>query len=169
MISTNATPRREAVLRFLASLEDELRLLGELTEVASKARAASPENEGQEGLQYHLERQGELCSALEAQRRERSKMLTDGGHRPNDLLVVVLGALPKDEHPSAVDVFKRYVDAAEAAQREIDINREFFSVALATLEDTLEAVVSTVSSRAVYDANGSSVGPQTALCVSTVT
>lgn len=169
MISTQAMPRKDVVLRFLSSLEEERQLLERLAETAARARSASPDAPGDEGLQHHLERQAEMCSALEAQRRKRAKMLSDGGHRANDLLVVVLGALPKDEHPAAVDTFTRYVDAAEAAQREIDVNREFFSVALATLEDTIEAVVSTVSSSAVYDARGSSSGSTTALCVSTVT
>lgn len=169
MISTQGSPRKEAVMSWLASLEEELELLRGLADAASRARMAAPDIEGPEGLRHHLERQAELCSALESHRRARAKMLADGGHRANDLLVVVLGALPKDEHPAVVDVFKRYIDAVEAAQREIDVNREFFSVALATLEDTIEAVVSGACSGAVYDATGSSAGPKTALCVSTVT
>lgn len=169
MISTQSTPDKDDVLRWLASLEEELVLLAQLEEAARKARAASPEDNGAEGLHQHLEKQAELCASLEAHRRERSRTLSDAGHRANDLLVVVLGALPKDEHPAAIDTFKRYVDAAEAAQREIDVNREFFSVALASLEDTLEAVVSGVSSGSLYNADGRNPGGTTALCVSTVT
>jgi hypothetical protein len=156
-------------MRWLASLEEELGLLEQLADAAARARAVSPEREGAEGLEQALERQATLCSQLEAHRKARAAMLEEAGHRAKDLLVVVLGALPKDEHPAAVDIFKRYVDAAEATQREIDVNREYFSVALATLEDTIDAVVSGVSAGAVYDASGSSSKTKTALCVSTVT
>lgn len=169
MISTHEIPRREAVFVWLTSLEEELPMLEQLAEVAAEARTASPEEGGPEGLHALLELQTDLCSRLEAHRHNREKMLSEGGIRKEDLLVAVLGALPKDEHPSAVDAFSRYIDAAEAAQRQIDINREFFSVALATLEDTLESVVSGVCSTDFYDASGSSMGPNTALCVSTVT
>lgn len=169
MISTQATPDKDDVLRWLGSLEEELTLLAQLGETAQRARSASPEDDGAEGLHKCLERQAELCAALEGHRRNRTMMLAESGHRASDLLVVVLGALPRDEHPAAIDTFKRYVDAAEATQREIDVNREFFSVALASLEDTLEAVVSGVSNGAVYDQEGRSPGETTALCVSTVT
>lgn len=155
---------------WLSSLEKELTLLEQLTDAASRARAAAPERDSEGGgLHRLLERQAELCAQLEQLRRDRARTLADEGHRADDLLVVALGAVPKDEHPAVIDTFKRYVDAAEAAQREIDINREFFSVALATLEDTIEAVVSGVRQNAVYDANGSSTGSRSALCVSTVT
>ena len=156
-------------MRWLASLDEELALLQQLGAAASAARAVSPEREGAAGLEELLRRQAELCAELEVHRRTRAAMLAEVGHRANDLLVVVLGALPKDEHPAAIDIFKRYVDAAEATQREIDVNREYFSVALATLEDTIEAVVSGVSTSTVYDAKGSSSRTKTALCVSTVT
>ena len=169
MISTQGSPRRDAAIRWLTSLEEELVLLEELALTAAEARSTPPDRQGAGRLEQLLERQGELCAALENHRRLRTDMLAQLGHRANDLLVVVLGALPTEEHPAAIDVFRRYVDSAEATQREIDVNREFFSVALATLEDTIEAVVSGVTSSGVYDSSGSSVGDKTALCVSTVT
>lgn len=168
MISTQS-PNEEAAARWLLSLEEEVGLLEQLADSAVRARAASPQGEAESGLRSALEKQAELCAALESHRRSRSQMLADEGHRANDLLVVVLGALPKDQHPAAVDTFKRYIDAAEKTQREIDVNREFFSVALATLEDTIEAVAVGTSTSSVYDAKGKSSGSTTALCVSTMT
>ena len=170
MISTLEAPNREAVIHFLSSLRRELRLLEDLRNAAAQARTTSPDEESGEGLQQILERQTEMCAELEVMRRQRIAILAEDGYRVSDLLVVVLGALPKDDHPEVIDLFKQYVDVAEATQREIDVNREFFSVALATLEDTIGAVISTVKSRAVYDAKGSSLGDgSTALCVSTMT
>lgn len=167
-MSNQGSPTKDAVARVISSLEDEVILLGELADAASRARTAPPDGETG-GLHRLLERQAELCAALDGHRRERACILKEWGHRANDLLVMVLGGLPKDDHPRVVDLFKTYVDAAEAAQREIDVNREFFSVALATLEDTIDAVVASVSAKGVYDATGNDAGSQTALCVSTVT
>lgn len=169
MISVHEAPNKEAIVHFLASLEDETTILEDIAEAASAARAISPGSEGLQELHRMLEQQAELCSRLESKRRERASVLAKEGHQAKDLLVVILGFLSKEDHPAAIKTFRRYIDMAEKTQREIDINREYFSVALSTLEDTIDAVVSTATSKEFYDSKGGSSGDNIALCVSTIT
>ncbi|MBX2811626.1 MAG: hypothetical protein KTR25_07445 [Myxococcales bacterium] len=169
MISVQEAPKETAVMHFLASLEDEIVVLNDLAQAAAEARVVPPDGTTPNGLHRVLERQAELCFSLEGMRAKRETLLNSNGHSGRDLLVVVLGVLPKEDHPGVVDVFRRYIDAAELTQREIDINQEFFSVALSSLEDTIQEVVCTVSSGDTYNSKGSNSSESVALCVSTVT
>lgn len=169
MISVQEAPKEVAVMHFLASLEDEIVILNDLAQATAGVRSVSPTGGAPVGLHRLLEKQAELCSRLESMRAEREALLADEGHSTKDLLVVVLGVLPKEDHPGVVDVFRRYIDAAELTQKEININQEFFSVALSSLEETIQEVVCNASSGDTYNSKGSNSSESVALCVSTVT
>lgn len=144
---------------WLAGLDDEVAHLRDLAELTRAARVA-PLEHPVEGLAPLLEEQARVCAALEQRRVARDGVLeASGGPRSRDLLVVVLGALPKGEHPEVLERFGRYVAAAEAAQREIEVNREFFTVALSAVEEALEARSGQSRSPVTYDARGGAAPP----------
>lgn len=63
------------------------------------------------------------------------------GYPARDFLVAVLDATPTAQRAEVAERFSAFVAAAEQAQREIQVNREFFSVALASLEDVIDAAM----------------------------
>ena len=132
-------------------LIEETRLLETLTELLIQGRVSRPDRPP---LADVLDQQAQLCDELAKRRADRAARLQANGYGPRDLLVALLAATPKHEQKSAVATFSAYVQAAEQAQAQIDINREFFSVALSAVEDALAAAVP--DSRPVtYDALGS--------------
>ncbi len=156
------------VSRCLDSVEEERELLVRLATAARSSRAVPAGRAGQPELERLLDEQAELCIALERCRMARGGWLAEAGHAARDLLMVLLGQSPREGHSELVERFKRHADAAEAAQREIDVNREFFGVALASLEEVVEAVAG-VGRAEVYDERGSSASDARAICLSTVT
>ena len=157
---------------WIASLSHETALLRELADVTRRTRQVNitPRGpiDGEAEFTNLLERQTELCRELEILRDKRAALLARSGQRPKDLLVVVLASLPKERHAETISAFKEYVDCAEAAQREVDKSREYFAVALSTVEDVLSSVVAK-GTPVTYGANGMREAPTTAFCLSKVT
>ena len=130
-----------------AELVEETQILEQLIELLVEARASRPDRPP---LSDTLDKQAELCEVLAQRRSLRAELLTANGYGSRDLLVALLANTPKAEHDSAVATFGAFVSAAERAQAEIDVNREFFAVALAAVEDAL-AAASPESRKATYD------------------
>ena len=166
-LGTNSRVR--VITKWLESLDGELAQLIELKNLMSRSRSlAGVKSEGKELLD-NLEKQAALCSSLERYREAKDTMLKKLGYRSEELMTIVLGILPREEHPQVIEKFGRVMDESEALQRQIDINREFFSVALATIEDTIMGVAADFNRQNIYNAAGSDVGLAAPLCVSTVT
>ena len=124
---------------WVAQLESETIALRELRAAAAQTRAASLTERHAE-IGPLLDKQAALCDRLAAARNRRRELLAANGRGPRDFLVAVLGQTPPDIHDQVTARFSEYVQAAEEAQREIDLNREFFSIALSSLDDVLGAV-----------------------------
>jgi len=124
---------------WVAQLESETIALRELRAAAAQTRAASL-TERQDEIGPLLQKQATICDRLAAARDRRRELLAANGKGPRDFLVAVLGQTPPDLHAQVTARFSDYVQAAEEAQREIDLNREFFSIALSALDDVLGAV-----------------------------
>jgi hypothetical protein len=116
-------------------LADETQLLRELASAAARTRAAALRTSDLTDL---VEAQTSLCEQLEAFRARRDRVLRAKGYPPRDFLIAVLDDTPRSLHADVSGRFADFVAAAEAAQNEIRINREFFSVALASLEEVLD-------------------------------
>lgn len=132
-------------------LLEETRLLTELTTLLRQARETRPDHAP---LTEVLDAQAVLCEQLAERRVQRSEQLEASGYGPRDLLVALLNGRAKDEQQRIVSTFRGFVEAAEQAQKQIDINREFFAVALAAVEDALAAALPE-SSAPTYEASGS--------------
>lgn len=154
--------------QWLAGLESEICMLQDLEAVAKEARQVSPKLEDQRfaGL---LEKQTQLCLRLEERRTHRARLLDESGHPSKDFLVVVLGATPKETHGEVVKLFGRYLRAAELAQRQVELNREFYALTLGAVEDALAAVAHGPGGPATYDALGQRRGRAGPLSFSTLT
>ena len=146
-------------------LVEETQLLEELTGLLKQARAIRPDRPP---LAEIIEAQAAMCERLAERRAERAQVLTKAGYGPRDLLVALLAGHAKPEHAELVSVFGAFVAAAEQAQVQIDINREFFSVALAAVEDALGAAAPE-SESPTYDLSGGKRRPGGSVIVSTVT
>jgi hypothetical protein len=166
MPATGAIPAQ--VGAWLVGLEGEISLLQDLEAVATEARLVSPKLEDQRFAQL-LEQQTSLCRRLEERRVQRAQLLERSGHPSKDFLVVVLGATPKESHGEVVKLFGRYMRAAELAQRQVALNREFFALTLGAVEDVLSAVVNGPDGPATYDALGQRKGRAGPLSFSTLT
>ena len=147
-------------------LEEETRLLDELAGLLRQSREMRPDHGP---LSQILERQAALCETLANHRTARATQLEALGYGPRDLLVAVLAGTAKEEHEGAVASFGGFVEAAERVQTQIDINREFFSVALAAVEDALTAASPDNGRSATYDRSGISRRPSGSVMISTVT
>lgn len=123
---------------WLESLSAERAMLLELGQLAESSRAASLGGSG--GLEEILARQSELCRRLEALRDVRRAFLADSGAAATDFLPAVLARTAHERHAEVISAFRAYVDAAQAAQHQIDLNKDFFRVALAAVEGTLSSV-----------------------------
>ncbi len=145
-------------------LAEETRLLEQLVQLLTDARATRPDRPP---LNETLDKQAELCEVLSQHRARRSERLQAEGYGPRDLLVALLANTPKDDHQRAVATFGAFVEAAERAQAEIDINREFFTVALSAVEDALTAA--SPQAEATYTASGARPRPGGSVLVSTDT
>ncbi len=150
------------------SLQEELELFLELVQVASTTRDASLDPAGSEfgGL---LERQTEILGRLQEIRSARAEVLRSLGFSSKDLLVIALNQTPRSEHASVMELFSRYIEAAERAQCEVEINREYFGVALGAVEHTIAAVTKSASNAPRYDARGQQSEATPPICMSTVT
>jgi hypothetical protein len=128
---------------WLEALQQETALLRDLTAAAARTRGcALTEERG--ALGQLLKLQSELCEQLEAFRRHRDSRLHQRGYQPREFLVAVLDDTPVTNREPVTAAFSAFVSAAEAAQREIELNREFFSAALATLQDAVEGLTDQV-------------------------
>ncbi|MEM1026250.1 MAG: flagellar export chaperone FlgN [Myxococcota bacterium] len=136
-LTRNTTPAPAS--DWVAHLESETHALRELLEAATQTRAASL-TDRQDQIGPLLEKQALLCEKLERARTRRRALLQESGRGRGDFLVAVLSQTPPALHAQATARFSEYVDAAEAAQREIDINKEFFSIALSALDDIIGTV-----------------------------
>ena len=145
-------------------LIEETHLLEQLVELLVQARATRPDKAP---LTEILDQQATVCEGLAERRAQRAARLQAEGYGARDLLVAMLTNTPKAEHDRAIAVFGAFVKAAERAQAEIDINREFFAVALAAVEDALMAAVPG-GQPATYDLCGGK-RPGGSVMVSTVT
>jgi hypothetical protein len=145
------TTGEAASVALVAAIEQEATLLSELAVVAEAARGPGP---GDPALAELLARQVELCERLEALGAGRRAFLARTGQRAKDFLVALLAELAPDQHPAAVAALDRQVAAAAAAARQIAINREFFGVMLAAVEDTLASVAGDGGRPVTYDARG---------------
>lgn len=119
-------------------LADETELLRELASTAARTRAAALKTPDLTDL---VETQIALCEQLESFRTRRDQLLARLGYPARDFLVAVLDATPTAQRAEVAERFSAFVAAAEQAQREIQVNREFFSVALASLEDVIDAAM----------------------------
>lgn len=124
---------------WVAQLESETLALRELATAASRTRAAALTDEKTQ-LSALLEQQSQLCEQLTRARSRRRALLEASGKGRGDFLVAALAQTPPELHGRVTARFSEYVDAAELAQREIDINREFFSIALSALDDIIGTV-----------------------------
>jgi hypothetical protein len=149
--STEPAPKLDADA-LLVAVERETELLEELADLCQRARGTG--STPLDTLDANLQAQARVCEELEGFRARRAALLGKGGHRVQDLLLVVLGALPREQHDAAIAQFSRFVGAAERAERQITINREYFSVLLSTVEDTIAGVVSGGGRSMTYDARG---------------
>ncbi|MEM7675426.1 MAG: flagellar export chaperone FlgN [Myxococcota bacterium] len=117
-------------------LQDEIGILERLTTLLREVRGIRLD---QMLLTQSLGEQAELCEVLTSRRNRRAVLLAEHGYRSQDLLVALLAGASKSEHDAIIEIFGQYVNMAEQAQSEIDINREFFSVALSAIEGALSA------------------------------
>lgn len=115
-------------------LIDETQVLEQLTDLLTRARQVRPDRPP---LVEILDAQAKLCADLSERRAARAERLQAAGYHPRDLLVAVLAGTPKTEHERTIQTFGAYISAAERAQTQIDVNREFFAVALSAVEDAL--------------------------------
>lgn len=138
-MSSDETFHKDTPFLWAAELARETRTLDALTRAAATTRRCAVSG-GSRELEELLATQANLCEELQAFKERREQQLRQRGYPNKDLLVAALDQSAAGEHASVTAVFSDYVAAAEAAQREIDINREFFGVALSTLQDALEAV-----------------------------
>ncbi|MEL7368464.1 MAG: flagellar export chaperone FlgN [Myxococcota bacterium] len=122
----------------IEELREEISILDKLTHLLRESRQIRLD---QIQLAKCLEDQAQLCDILTTRKERRAAVLHASGYQPQDLLVALLAVAPKTDHDSIIETFGLYVEAAEQAQTEIDMNREFFSVALAAVEDALNAAV----------------------------
>ena len=150
------------------SLKEELQLFQDLAQVAASTRDAALDPAGVEFGEL-LEKQTQIMGRLETIRASRAELLKAMGLLSRDLLVVVLNKSPRAEHPEIMELFGQYIEAAKQAQRQIDINREYFSVALGTVEDTISALTAGVTQPGLYDAQGLQRKAIAPLCMSTMT
>ncbi|MGF1510181.1 MAG: hypothetical protein ACFB9M_11840 [Myxococcota bacterium] len=124
---------------WLERIRNETELLKQLARAAARTRSAALRSSESE-LSEMLSHQSDLCGKLEVHRLQRSGMLRELGYPPRDFLVAVLDHTPRSSHAETSGAFAAFVTAAEAAQQEIDINKEFFGTALATLEDAVASI-----------------------------
>ncbi len=148
-----------------AELQEETELLTRLTGLLLDARAVRP---GRAPLAEILDQQAALCEDLANRRSSRAERLQAGGYGPRDLLVALLASAPKQQQQNVVKTFGAFVTAAEAAQAQIEINREFFSVALAAVEEAL-AAAAPESQSPTYDVPSSRRRPGGSVMVETTT
>lgn len=146
---------------WIALLEDETGWLDALAESAAAARSVSMRDSA-EALMSCLERQAELCQRLEASRRRRRDGLRAAGRSPDELPDVVMETVGPDQAQKALD---RWFEAARAAQHEIDLNREFYGIALAAVEEAVTVLTGATSKS--YDPRGRQVAGTARPIVST--
>ena len=151
--------------RMPEQLVEETRLLQELTDLLTQVRHVRPDRPP---LVEILDKQAALCDDIAARRQARMAALDAAGYQARDLLVALLNNTPKANHEAVVSTFRAFVAAAETTQAQIDINREFFAVALAAVEDALSAARPDTGPT-TYDARGLDRGPGGSMIVSTAT
>lgn len=139
---------------WIALIEDESKLLTELAEATIAARSASLRDTN-EGLMSHLETQSNLCQRLEASRARRRRALRAAGKQLDDLAAVVTDTTDPAERERAEKALDRWIEAASATQRENDLNREFYLVALGAVEEAVSII--TGSKTSAYDPKGRTV------------
>jgi hypothetical protein len=166
---TSVGPAAGEVSRWLVGLESEIALLQDLESVAAESRTVSPKLEDGRFATL-LEHQTNLCRKLEERRADRAELLRRSGHPSKDFLVVVLGVTPRDQHGEVVRLFGRYMRAAELAQKQIQLNRQYFQVSLAAVEDAIDSVVEAQGGGSgTYDLYGQKKGNSGPLTFSKVT
>lgn len=151
----------------LASLEEEIQLLAELSALSARARDAALEP-GAGTLTPILERKTAITAALAERRETRAQVLAKAGHAENDLLVYLLGTFPKDMHAEVVALMSRYVDTQEKAAEEIGRTRDFFEAALDLVEEMRDALVPRDEST-TYDLHGMTEAPVIPIALSQLT
>ena len=155
-------------LDWIESLHAETKLLEDLAALAANTRRVRPDTDPK-GFAQLLSAQAELCDRVAALRTKRAEHPSMIGRGERDLLSVVMAALPKAEHPSALDAFRVYMETAVRADEEIGINREFFAVAQAAIDETIDAITGARRRTGMYDKAGHTSSAATGLCVSIAT
>jgi len=147
-------PSLNTPIDWITILDEETRLLGELAEAVRSARHVSM-RDSHEAFTRQLTRQSELCRRLESKRDERRARLSQNGRAPEDLFEVVLESVGPDDRRVAQKALDRWIESARAAQFEIDLNKDFYRVALAAVEEAVTIV--TGSHTKGYDPRGRGV------------
>lgn len=142
---------------WLAHLEEETALLRALAQHTISARGVSLRDAEPE-FRRQLAAQEETCRQLEQCRRRRRDALRRAGRDPSELVAVVTAGASAEALERAQDALNRWFEAAEATRRENDINRDFYGVALAAVEEAVGIL--TGSETRAYDLRGRSVPGQ---------
>ena len=152
---------------WLGSIANETTLLQRLAEASrlSRMAASTPGNREWGGF---LADEAGLCRQLEASRVLRERQLATMDRGAGDFLQVVLSRVPPAEHDAVVEAFSRYMDAAEHAHREIEINREFFTTAAAVIHGTLQSLSDNAQTADTYGTGGKRPDELSKVCLSTV-
>ncbi len=168
-MSTNTLNPSQQNTGWVDMLRHETGMLEQLTDLSRKARVTTS-HQDLTNLADILVEQARVCERLERSRVLRVSKLQAMGQNPSDFLVVALSDTTPNDHADVVEAFGHYMETAKVAQREVDLNRHYFDSALATVENTMDIIIQTVSGgAATYDANGGTRSTGKALCMSTQT
>ena len=148
-------------------IEQETRLLEQLSALAAGTRRAAVERRTKE-IHELVSSQEKLIARIEEFRLFRSSQIDKMKRNQGDLLTLLLESLPAERHGQLIEIMDGYTRAIENANRQVNINREFFQAALATVDSTLKAVAQ--STRTVtYGKRGTGDSGAVAICFSTNT
>ena len=139
---------------WIALLEYETELLEGLARATIAARNASL-RDSRDPFMALLDQQTNLCRRLEDSRRRRRQGLARAGRPPGEMQDLVLETGDPELQERAQKALDRWFEAARATQQENDLNREFYAVALATVEEAVSII--TGSRTRGYDPRGRGV------------
>lgn len=142
---------------WIALLERETELLEGLARATVAARNASLRDSRDPFLAL-LDEQTNLCRRLEESRRRRRQGLVRAGRPPGDLPELVRETDDPELQQRARNALDRWFEAARTTQHENDLNREFYTVALSTVEEAV-SIITGARTRG-YDPRGRGVRAQ---------
>lgn len=139
---------------WIALLERETELLEGLARATIAARTASL-RDNRDAFMGLLDEQTNLCRRLEESRRRRRHGLARARRKPQELQEVVLDTEDLELRERGEKALQRWFEAAEATQRENELNRDFYTVALSTVEEAV-SIITGAQTRG-YDPRGRGV------------